>query len=90
MPYRVVKPKKWPYPDDYGGMNSEAAHELGFKYPYGENTVAVRAGQGDVKTRNTVLHESVEANQMKHGKSYHAAHKVALKFERAARKRRSR
>jgi hypothetical protein len=90
MPYRVVKPKKWPYPDDYGGMNPAAAKELGFKYPYAKDTVVVRGGQGEVKTRNTVLHESVEYNQMQHGKSYHSAHKAAMRFERAARKRRSR
>ncbi len=83
-----MKPKKWPYPNDYGGMNPEAAKQLGFKYPYGKNTVAVQSGQGAVKTRNTVLHESVELNQMRHGKKYGTAHKIALKFERAARKSR--
>ena len=90
MPYKVIKPDPWPFPDDFGGMNREAAHEFGFKWSYGDRTVAIQPGQGKVKDRNTVLHETVEAEAMKRGECYATAHKQALHFERGARTRRNR
>jgi hypothetical protein len=90
MPYKVVKPKVWPFPEDCGGMNGPAAREGGLKWPYDDNTVAIQRGQGAVKTRNTVLHETVEAERMKQGECYRTAHRRALAFERGARERRNR
>ena len=90
MPYKVVRPKPWPFPDSDGGMNGLAARANGLKWPYDDDTVAIQPGQGKVKDRNTVLHETVEAEAMKRGKCYATAHKQALHFERGARARRNR
>ena len=90
MPYRVVRPEPWPWPPDDGGMNGPAARANGLKWPYDDNTVAIQPGQGKVKDRNTVLHETVEAEYMKRGASYPKAHRDSLAFERGARRRRNR
>ncbi len=67
---------------DYQGMNKIAAKRLGFIMPKGTDIV-VRRGLSKAQRARVVKHEIIEMQEMQAGKSYWAAHRVALRKERA-------
>ena len=89
MKYRLLIPKHWIYPKDYGGMNFHAAREGKHPWRWSRSTIVVQGGQGKAKTRNTFLHEAVEDMRMRRfGEPYKVAHRRSMAFESGARRHR--
>jgi hypothetical protein len=68
---------------DYDGMNWYAAQEIGFDVPIAQNEIFINE---ETLTRpeivSTIVHEIIEANQMRGGLHYWAAHKIAAEAEK--------
>lgn len=66
---------------DYAGMNHYAAKQLGFKPVPPKNVILIDKTYKGSKKEALLKHEAEEAHLMSHGKTYFAAHKMALKAE---------
>lgn len=66
---------------DYAAMNPEAGEAMG--HPCPKDKIQVQSVMGDRKTYETLNHELIEAQLMKHGWEYWPAHQFALKYEAA-------
>jgi len=64
---------------DYMGMNTEAAHDMG--YPLGNKTIHISKSASAKDKYDTLKHELYEMEQMKKGESYWKAHVKALARE---------
>ncbi len=63
-------------------MNAHGAAAHHIKWPYGKKDIAVAKGLSKAARKHTIKHEDVERIEMGRGKSYHEAHRIALKAEK--------
>jgi len=67
----------------YGGMNYFAAHDLKMKFPHRKDTITIAKGQSAQKVRDTIRHETLEAELMrKTGMPYRKSHQTITRLER--------
>lgn len=64
----------------YVGMNDQAAKTMGF--PLHSHKILIDKNLQGLQKDKTIVHETVEEWEMKHGKPYWAAHKDATRAEK--------
>jgi hypothetical protein len=74
-------PKKLLEEYEYVGMNHYAGKDFGMSCPPKKKEVWVARGLPKKVRDTTIKHEVIEAEEMKEGKDYWPAHKIAMKKE---------